>query len=212
MPSAPAISRTRFCASPSMTRRQPLSIPPIRSASCASHLRATSFRQARINRMTAQYIETYFDRPVIHGRSGIQCDQQPSRSSATRTHCRSRSITDSRATITSGSVGAIYRIRRSFRAPSRSDFLYDQDPKNIAIGWNRIFSPRLILDSKFGFVTQPVNQFGVSSAGLDTMKQLGYGGIDEFGPANIGLAAPYERRRSPRRAPTSTASITSPNG
>jgi hypothetical protein len=145
---------------------------------------------ARINRMTAQYIETYYDRPVNTGVPGFNAiNSRPQLSDADTLQVK----IDHRF---SGSDNIWFRwsdLSNPQIIPStqKIDFVYYQDPKNIALGWNHVFTPGLILDSKFGFVTQPVNQFGTTTAGLDTMKQLGYGGVDEYGPVSLAFAAPY---------------------
>ena len=145
---------------------------------------------ARINRMTGQFLEAYFDRPVntgVQGFNAINSRPQVSDADTLQVKIDHRLSSSDNVWFRWSDLSNPQVIPNTLK----SDFVYTQDPKNIAIGENHIFSPRLILDSKFGFVTQPVDQFGVSTAGLDIMKQLGYGGIDEFGPANISLAAPY---------------------
>jgi hypothetical protein len=140
--------------------------------------------------MTAQYLDTYYDGPVNTGVSGFNAiNSRPQLSNADILQAKIDHRFSSRDNV--WFRWSDLSNPQVIPSTGKLDFVYDQDPKNIAIGWNRIFTPRLILDSKFGFVTQPVNQFGVASPGLDVMKQLGYGGIDEFGPVSIGLAAPY---------------------
>ncbi|MCI0626751.1 MAG: TonB-dependent receptor [Acidobacteria bacterium] len=144
----------------------------------------------RINPMARQYIETYFDRPVGTGVSGFNAiNSNPQRSDADTYQVK----IDHRFANNDSVWFRLSDLSNPQVIPTtlKSDFVYYQDPKNIAGGWNHLFGPAIILDSKFGFVTQPVNQFGVSSAGLDIMRQLGYGGIDRFGPVNINLRAPY---------------------
>jgi len=144
----------------------------------------------RINHMTAQYLETYFDRPVNTGVAGFNAiNSRPQISDANTLQLK----VDHRFSNNDNLWFRWSDLSNPQIIPAniKTDFVYYQDPKNVALGWNHIFSPGLILDSKFGFVTQPVNQFGVTSAGLDPMKQLGYGGVDEFGPVSFGLAAPY---------------------
>jgi len=145
---------------------------------------------SRINRMTAQFIESYFDRPGVTGVAGFNAiNSRPQLSDADTFQVK----VDHRFSANDNVWFRWSDLSNPQIIPNtiKTDFVYTQDPKNIAGGWNHIFSPRVILDSRFGFVTQPVNQFGVTAAGLDPMRQLGYGGIDEFGPANIALAAPY---------------------
>jgi len=144
----------------------------------------------RINPMASQFVEAYFDRPVGTGVSGFNAiNSRPQRSDADTYQVKM----DHRF----GNNDSVWFRLSDLSNPQvipgtvKSDFVFDQDPKNIAGGWNHLFGPAIILDSKFGFATQPVNEFGASSSGLDIMRQLGYGGIDGFGPANINLRAPY---------------------
>src|SRR5262249_9369360 len=146
--------------------------------------------RSRINPVTAQYIEAYFDRPVSTGVPGFNAiNSRPQMSDADTLQLKIDHRFSSKDNI--WFRWSDLSIPQIIHSTIKTDFVYDQDPKNVAIGWNRIFSPGLILDSKFGFVTQPVNQFGVTAAGLGLMKQLGYGGVDEFGPVSLAFAAPY---------------------
>jgi len=144
----------------------------------------------RINPMTRNYILAYFDRPVPTGVAGFNAiNSRPQTSDANTYQVK----IDHRF----GNNDSVWFRLSDLSNPQvipntqKSDFVYYQDPKNIAGGWNHLFSPSIILDSKFGFVTQPVNQFGVSSSGFEIMQQLGYGGIGEFGPVDLAMAAPY---------------------
>jgi hypothetical protein len=145
---------------------------------------------SRLNPMAVKFIDAYFDRPTTTGVSGFNAiNSKPQISDADTFQVK----IDHRFSNNDSAWFRFSDLSNPQIIPNtlKSDFVYEQDPRNTAGGWIHLFTPSLILDSRFGYVTQPVNQFGVTSAGLDVMQQLGYGGIDEFGPANLNLRAPY---------------------
>jgi Carboxypeptidase regulatory-like domain/TonB dependent receptor-like, beta-barrel len=144
----------------------------------------------RINPMALGYLKTYFDRPVETGVAGFNAiNSHPLKSDA-----NTYQVKIDHRFGNNDNIWYRYSDLSNFQTipgTLKVDFLYDQHPKNTAAGWNHLFSPALILDSKFGFVTEPVDQFGAATPGFEPMQKLGFGGLDSFGPVSFGLRAPY---------------------
>src|SRR5215813_10469749 len=63
--------------------------------------------------------------------------------------------------------------------------------RNYGGGWTHTFSPRLILDVRAGYAGRPGVDSGQQNqheAGLDPMKQLGFGDIDKYGGLLVALS------------------------
>ncbi len=72
--------------------------------------------------------------------------------------------------------------------------------RNYGGGWTHTFSPRLILDVRGGYAGRPGVDSGQSNqheAGIDPMKQMGFGDIDKYGGLLV-TARELDQRRQQR--------------
>jgi hypothetical protein len=142
----------------------------------------------RINAQMQGYIQTYFDRPNLTGNPNFnEILNAPSTNNNNNYQGRLDQVVTKKDTV-------FFRWSNMFsflNQPSTHKLSNTTDfgGLNIGAGITHVFSPKMVLNINGGRASRAFTFVNLSTVGLAALTQLGFQGIDQYGPVAVNLAA-----------------------
>ena len=144
---------------------------------------------SRIDPMTRNYFENYFDRPNIASPAFNVINTRPQQSDNDTMQVK----VDHRFGNADNLWFRYSQLNNPQTLPAtvKNGRIFSNRPRNIAGGWVHLLGTSLVFDTKFGWVREALNTEADLAAGLGPLESDGWLGLSEFGAPGIGLQAPY---------------------
>ncbi len=148
-----------------------------------------SIPSARIDPITSNYFQNYFDRPNISNPAFNVINTRPQQSDNNTLQIKA----DHRF---GGADNLWFRYSQlnnpqTLPATVKNGRIFSNRPRNIAGGWVHLLGSNVVFDTKFGWVREALNTEAELAAGTSPLEADGWVGLNEFGAPGIGLQAPY---------------------
>lgn len=145
--------------------------------------------QARIDPITRNYFQNYFDRPNISNPAFNVINTRPQQSDNNTIQVKA----DHRFGNADNLWFRYSQLNNPQTLPAtvKNGRIFSNRPRNIAGGWVHLLGTNVVFDTKFGWVREALNTQADLAAGLEPLQADGWIGIDDFGAPGIGLQSPY---------------------
>ncbi len=144
---------------------------------------------SRIDPLTRNYFENYYDRPNINNPNFNVINSRPQASDNNTIQIK----IDHRFGNADNIWARYSQLNnpQSLPATLKNGRVFSNRPRNFAGGWVHLIGSNVVLDTKLGWVREALNTEADLAAGLDPLLGDGWVGIDEFGPPGLGMQSPY---------------------